>query len=242
MIRVLRSVWIWSATAVIVVLWVPLLWLVIAFDRDPLRRRTARWFRRLGPAVARVNPAWNVIVSGQEQIVPGQVYVVVSNHQSLADIPLVAHLPLEAKWLGKAELLRVPVFGWMMRVSRDIGVDRDDRRKAAHSFLRCVRTLQHGLSIITFPEGTRSRTGDILPFSDGPFQLALREKVSVLPLVVEGTGTALPRASWMFGPTQNILLRVLAPVPSSDFDEAESLRDTVRSLMQTELEKLRQRP
>jgi 1-acyl-sn-glycerol-3-phosphate acyltransferase len=211
----------------------------MVFDRDPARRRTARCFRRLGPMVARVNPAWRVKIAGQENIRPGDVYVVVSNHQSLADIPLIAHLPLEAKWLAKAELLKVPVFGWMMRMARDIGVERGDRRKAAASLLQCAKFLKQGVSVVFFPEGTRSRTGEVLPFNDGPFLLAVREKVKVLPVAVEGTGTALPRATWMFGPAQDILLRVLPPVPVADGVDAEELRDDVRERIIAELGRLR---
>ncbi len=239
MIRVLRSVWIWSATAFLVLLWVPILWVVKLLDRDPSRRLTARWFRRLGPAVAKVNPAWRVRISGQENVRPGEVYVVVANHQSLADIPLIAHLPLEAKWLGKAELLKVPVFGWMMRVSRDIGVERGDRRKAAQSLLQCAKFLKQGVSIVFFPEGTRSRTGEVLPFNDGPFLLATRENMPVLPVVVEGTGTALPRSTWMFGPTQDIFLRVLPAVRPGTISDAAELRDDVRGRIISELDRMR---
>ena len=108
MIRALRSIWIWGATAALVLFWVPLLWVVKTFDRDPMRRRTARWFRKLGPLVAKVNPAWRIHLHGLERVDPNVTYVIVSNHQSLADIPLVSHLRHDAKWLGKAELFRSP--------------------------------------------------------------------------------------------------------------------------------------
>jgi 1-acyl-sn-glycerol-3-phosphate acyltransferase len=241
MIPVLRSLWIWTACSTIVLLWLPLLGVVRLFDRDPLRRRTARWFRLAGRVVARLNPAWRVHVSGAEHIVPGQVYVVVSNHQSLADIPLISHLKLDAKWLAKSELFRVPVFGWMMRLAGDIPVDRANRRKAAQALLQCARYLRQGCSVVFFPEGTRSPSGNLLPFNEGPFQLALRERIPILPLVVEGTGTALPRSSWLFGPTQDISLRVLEPIATESaagFDSA-SLRDLVQELISCELDRIR---
>lgn len=239
MISVFRSAWIWSATAFLVLIWGPILTLIMFFDRDPSRRRTAKWFRKLGPLVAKVNPAWRVRISGEENIRPGERYVVVANHQSLADIPLIAHLPLDAKWLGKAELLKVPVFGWMMRMSKDIGVDRADRRKAAQSLLSCAKFLKQGISIVFFPEGTRSRTGEVLPFNDGPFMLATRESVPVLPVVVEGTGTALPRATWMFGPTQDIFLRVLPPIPGGYITDVGQLREETRGRIIAELTRMR---
>src|SRR5579862_5829485 len=126
MIRFLRSVWIWAASVTLVLLWVPLLGLIRTFDKEP-RLRTGRWFRRLGRLLARVNP-WKIRISGREHIVANQVYVIVSNHQSLADIPLISHLRLDTKWLAKAELFRVPLLGWMLRMAGDVSVDRKDRR------------------------------------------------------------------------------------------------------------------
>lgn len=86
------------------------------FDRDPLRRRTGRWFRRLGIALAKVNP-WRIHISGAEHLDPRQTYVIVSNHQSLADIPLLSHLRIDTKWMAKAELFRTPLLGWMLRIA-----------------------------------------------------------------------------------------------------------------------------
>ena len=179
--------------------------------------------------MARVNP-WRLHISGRERVQPGQVYVIVSNHQSFADIPVVSHVNIDAKWLGKAEMFRVPLIGWMLRMAGDIPVARGDRRKSAQALLQCARYLRHGCSIVFFPEGTRSRDGQVLPFNEGPFQLAIRERVPVLPLVVEGTGDALPRNSWLFGGARDIHLRILEPVSVEGWTVKQSgeLRDAVR--------------
>jgi 1-acyl-sn-glycerol-3-phosphate acyltransferase len=239
--RVLRSIWIWFASAALILLWCPLLGAIRVFDRDPMRRRTGRWFRRLGRVLARVNP-WRLHISGGENIRPAQVYVVVSNHQSLADIPVISHLKLDTKWLAKAELFRLPVAGWMMRMAGDIPVTRGDRRKAAQALLQCARYLRQGVSVVFFPEGTRSRDGAVLPFNEGPFQLAIREQTPVLPLVVEGSGAALPRSSWIFGGTQDIHLTVLPPVPAEGWSvkQGGELRDLVRQNIVGELRRLRE--
>jgi 1-acyl-sn-glycerol-3-phosphate acyltransferase len=240
MIRRLRSIWIWAASASAIVLWCPALAVVWLFDRDPLKRRTGRFFRSLGRVLAAINP-WRIHVSGTEHKVPGQAYVVVSNHQSMADIPVIAHIINDSKWLAKAELFRVPVVGWMLRMAGDIPVDRSDRRKGAQAMLRCARTLRQGCSIMFFPEGTRSKDGEIHAFNDGPFQLALRERMPILPLVVEGSGTALPRNTWLFGPSQDIYVRALEPVPIEGWDAREpaALREAVRQKMMDELVRLR---
>ena len=242
MIRALRSIWIWSAGATLVVLWVPVLGVVWLFDRDPLRLRTGRWFRRLGRALAKLNP-WRLHISGLKNLDPNQVYVIVSNHQSLADIPLISHLRVDAKWLAKAELFRLPFLGWMLRMAGDVPVERSNRRKGAQALLQCARYLRRRCSVVFFPEGTRSPDGEMLPFNDGPFQLAIREQVRVLPLVVEGSGTALPRKTWMFGGTQDVYLQVLEPVPVEGWNVKQSglLRDSVRQKMMDELQRLRTR-
>lgn len=224
------------------VVWVPVMAATRALDRGPARLRTGRMFRRLGRLLARVNP-WRLRLEGLHRAQRGRVYVVVSNHQSLADIPVVAHLRLDAKWLAKAELFRLPLVGWMLRMAGDIPVERADRRKSAQALLQCARSLRSGCSVVFFPEGTRSHDGEIHAFNDGPFQLALREGVSVLPVVVDGSGTALPRQTWLFGATQDIYLSVLEPVPVEGYGTTQTaaFREHVRELMIAELNRLRAR-
>jgi len=240
MIRLLRSIWIWTASAVLILLWAALLGIVRLSDRDPRRLRTGRWFRRLGRVLAKVNP-WRIHISGRENLNADQVYVVVSNHQSMADIPVIAHVKLDTKWLAKAELFRFPVVGWMLRMAGDVPVERSDTRKSAKAMLQCARYLRQRCSVVFFPEGTRSPDGGVLPFNEGPFQLAIRERVPILPLVVEGSGAALPRKSWIFGNTQDIDLRILEAVPVDGWDvkRSSALRDEVRRRIMAELEKLR---
>jgi len=236
MIRLVRSIWIWIASAALVLLWAPLLAMVRLFDRGPRRLRTGRWFRRLGRVLAKVNP-WRIQVFGQENLNRNQVYVIVSNHQSMADIPVIAHLRLDTKWLAKAELFRLPVVGWMLRMAGDIPVERSDRHKSAKAMLQCARYLRQGCSVVFFPEGTRSSDGRVLPFNEGPFQLAIRERVPILPLVVEGSGSALPRKSWIFGGTQQIHLQILKPVSVDGWrmERSAELRDEVRRRIVDEL-------
>jgi len=240
MYRILRSSWIWAASLTLILLWVPLLAAVWLGDRDPRKLRTGRWFRRLGRVLAKVNP-WRIHISGARRIEPQRVYVIVSNHQSFADIPLISHLLVDAKWLAKAELFRLPALGWMLRMAGDIPVDRRDRRSTARALLACGRCLRQGCSVVFFPEGTRSPDGHLRQFADGPFQLAIREQVAVLPLVVHGSGEALPRNSWLFGPAQDIHLHVLEPVPTQDLLVADTreFQIRVRELIASELDRLR---
>ncbi len=226
-----RSLWIWTASIALVALWTPLLAVVRLTDRHPLRLRTGRWFRRLGRALARVHPC-GVRITGAENVDSRATYVVVSNHQSLADIPLISHLRLDTKWLAKAELFRVPMVGWMLRMAGDVPVARSERRQAAQALLQCARYLRRGCSVVFFPEGTRSRDGRLLPFSEAPFQLALRERVPVLPLAVEGTGALLPPHTWIFGRVREVRLHILEPLPPAP-DVRETARARILERLQT---------
>jgi len=241
LMNILRSIWIWTASGCLIVLWTPLLFVVWLTDRDPQRLRTGRWFRRLGRAFAKLN-AWRIRISGLENLQPDGVYVIASNHQSLADIPVISHLSIDTKWLAKAELFRVPLVGWMLGMARDIPVERSDRAKSARALMRCAQSLRRRCSVVFFPEGSRSRDGQVAAFAEGPFKLAIREQVSVLPLVVEGSGNALPKHSWVFGPAQDIHLKILHPVSVAGWDLSQSraLRDTVRQRIVDELYRLRQ--
>jgi 1-acyl-sn-glycerol-3-phosphate acyltransferase len=240
MLNILRSIWIWTASAGLVLLWTPFLFVVWLFDRDPRRVRTGRWFRCLGRALAKLNP-WRIRISGLENLQADRVYVIVSNHQSLADIPVIAHLRIDTKWMTKAELFRLPLVGWMLRMAGDIPVERSDRSKSARALMRCVQHLRQQCSVVFFPEGSRSHDGQVLPFAEGPFKLAIREQVSILPLVVEGSGNALPKNSWVFGARQDIHLQILHAVSVAGWDPSQSaaLRDTVRQRIVDELCRLR---
>ena len=225
MIRYLRSLWIWAASAALIIVWVPVLGVIWAFDKE-LRLRTGRWFRRLGRMLSRVSP-WRIRITGRELMDANQVYVIVSNHQSLADIPLLSHLRLDTKWLAKAELFRVPLVGWMMCevFTTYLWTGRCPGR--ARAMLRCAKYLRQHCSVVFFPEGGRSPDGEVQPFNEGAFQLAIRERVPILPLVVKDrSGAAVEE----LGGAPGHPACVLEPVPIEGWGvkECAALRDAVR--------------
>jgi 1-acyl-sn-glycerol-3-phosphate acyltransferase len=151
----------------------------------------------------------------------------------MADIPLISHVPWEMKWVAKIELFRVPVTGWMMRLAKDIPVDRKDSRSGARSLLASLGVLQEKCSVMFFPEGTRSPDGLLGKFNEGAFHLAIRAQVPILPLVIEGSRTCLPKRTWKFGPPSTIRLTILEPVETKGLTTADApaLRDKVRAMI-----------
>lgn len=231
--KTIQSALIWAAEATLLLLWLPLLAVVRLFDRDPARYTTGRVFRFLGNLMTRINPLWHIQIEGDFPADPRLPYVVISNHQSNADIPVISRLPWEMKWVAKAELFEVPVVGWLMRLAGDIAVDRRDPKSRAHVLIAARRTLRDRCSVMFFPEGTRSRDGRVRPFQSGAFRLAIDAGVPILPLAVDGTRDALPKHGWRFGNAIEARLCVLPPVPTAGLgpDDADALRDHVRNVI-----------
>jgi 1-acyl-sn-glycerol-3-phosphate acyltransferase len=229
----IRSLVTWFTTAILILAWLPLLAISRLFDRDPVRYRTGFLFRKLGKAMTKANPAWRLHISGEMISDPRRPYVVVSNHQSMADIPLISNLPWEMKWMGKAELFKLPVIGWMMQLSGDIAVDRKNARSGAQALIKAQRYLEQKCSVIIFPEGTRTFDGRVRQFTDGAFHLAIRAKTPILPLVIEGSRDCIPKNSWQFGKPSEVFLKILPPVETSSMsiEDVPALRDNVRAMI-----------
>src|SRR5215210_4585552 len=228
------SLWAWLVLVLCLLLWFPLMvvvWLLTApFDRG--RYLTGYLFRRIGPVMATLNPLWRFRYSGTMPRDPRRPYVVVSNHESFADILLISHLPWEMKWLSKTELFRIPVMGWMMWLAGDIPVKRGFGPSAVEAMERCREVLRRKVSVMIFPEGTRSRTSELLPFKDGAFRLAIEAGVPILPLAVSGTRTALPKHDWRFGRSV-AEVQILDPVETAGLTLADvpALRTRIRDLI-----------
>src|SRR6185503_5286064 len=128
-----------------------------------------------------------VTVSGLERLVPGRTYVFVSNHQSIYDIPILFwSLPYQLRIIAKESLGRFPFLGWHLRRTGHMLVDRKRPDRAA-IFSWASRLTSQGLSLIVFPEGTRSRDGRVARFKGGSFYLALEAGLPIVPLSVIGS-------------------------------------------------------
>src|SRR5918996_6112348 len=226
------SLWAWLVLVICILLWFPLLIVVLLltapFDRG--RYVTGYLFRRIGPVMAGLNPLWRFRYSGKMPPDPRRPFVVVSNHESFADIMLISRLPWEMKWLSKAELFRIPFMGWLMHLAGDVPVKRGFGPSAIEAMARCREILSRRVSVMIFPEGTRSPTSDLLPFKDGALRLAIDAGVPILPLALHGTANALPKHDWRFG-RSTAVVEVLAPVETAGLTPADvpALKQKVRA-------------
>jgi 1-acyl-sn-glycerol-3-phosphate acyltransferase len=165
-------------------------------------------FNRQGKHVQRITLLWTKMiltvggvvlnVKSLSRIDPKRQYVFMVNHQSNIDIPvLIQCLPaFRLRWIAKKELLWVPFFGWAMWAAKHITVDRSDRFHALGTFKKVKERMKDGVSLVVFPEGTRSSEGNLLPFKRGGFLLALETGTPIVPVTINGSGALLPKGDW----------------------------------------------
>ncbi|HEY7898804.1 MAG: 1-acylglycerol-3-phosphate O-acyltransferase [Gemmatimonadales bacterium] len=230
----LVNAWVWTATVLVVIIgffYVSIVWIATA-PFDPGRYAAGRAFRHLAVACTWLNPYWHFRTSGVAIADPRLPYVVVANHESYADIFLVSHLKWEMKWLAKDTIFRIPVMGWMMRMAGDVPINRGSRGSAQQALEACRDRLSKHVSVMIFPEGTRSRTDDLLPFKDGAFQLAISMNAPIIPIAIAGTRDAMAKGSFSFR-RANAICAVLEPIPTTGMTSADisELRDRTRRLI-----------
>lgn len=235
-------VFVFTSSAVLFPLAVVIWALTTPFDRRGvvLHRFTCFW----ASLYSWINPSWRITVEGREHIRPGVAYVMVSNHQSTVDILVLFRLFRHFKWVAKAEAFKVPFIGWNMYLNRYVRLTRGNRTSIQQMMDASERTLRAGSSIMIFPEGTRSRDGRLQAFKHGAFTLAKRAQVGILPIVLEGTGKALPKRGFVSEGTHRIRVRVLPEIPFSTFAgaEVEELAARVHALYARELGETPQAP
>ncbi len=239
----LKSGFIWVSVLILVMLWLPLLAVRRLFDGDPAHYQTGKLFRKLGKTISKINPNWKITISGLTDINDRQPYVVVCNHLSQADIPLISNLPWEMKWVAKKKLFDIPIVGWMMRLAGDIPVQRHTADLKNSTFTKARHYLNNNCSVFFFPEGTRSRKGQLRRFTKGAFELAVNENVSVLPLVIDGTQNTLPKKNWKFGVAKHIKLKVLTPISTEQYstEDVAALTAEVREKIAGQLAQWRKK-
>jgi 1-acyl-sn-glycerol-3-phosphate acyltransferase len=154
-----------------------------------------------------------VSVVGRENMRPGETYLVMSNHQSLYDVPVLFYvIGGTIRMITKKELFKVPIFGGAMREAGFVSIDRQDRNRAIESLAVARDKLAKGVHIWIAPEGTRSKTGALLPFKKGGFALALDAKLPVLPVTLNGTRDALPNKGLRSIPGAQVTVTMHPPI------------------------------
>ena len=240
--RTIFSIWSWFALGVIVIVWTPMVAVVrlVTMPFDHGAYAAGYLFRKLTVVHEKLTPLWQFHTSGTLPADMRRPYVVVSNHESFVDILLISHLPTEMKWMSKIEIMRIPLVGWMMWLARDIPLERGDATSTAKALDASRERLASKVSVMIFPEGTRSKTGELRDFKSGAFRLAIEAQVPILPLAVYGTRDALRKHDWRLG-NAKAEVRVLDPISTEGMtmDDVPALSARVREVIAAARDDLR---
>lgn len=230
----IMSVWSWLMLGVLLIIWLPLVFLVWAvtapFDKG--RYWPGLVFRKISVAFTLVNPLWKFRTEGTKIHDPRRPYVAVSNHESFADMFLISHLPWEMKWMSKEDFFKYPAIGWLMRLAGDIKLIRGSKESIVSAMRGAHDRIDKKVTVMIFPEGTRTRDGSLGEFKDGAFRLAIETGCPILPMALYGTREAIKKGDWRFGVT-SARVRVLDPIPVDGLtrEDTADLRDRTRAVI-----------
>lgn len=219
-------------------------WIIVAIVASKVARspRPGLWLARKvwAPGTLAIGGV-RLDVRGRERIDPSRACFVVANHQSWVDIPLLfASLPLPVLFVGKQELARIPFLGHYMEAMGMIFINRADRRDALRSIGKVAERLRAGWSVLSFPEGSRSRDGQVQRFHATMFAAALEAGVPVLPVTLQDTVRCVPRQGLRIRPGR-IQVAIGDPISTEGLprDERAALADRARQAVAAELDRLR---
>lgn len=200
--------------------------LVLPPDDDRHARRLHTWAEKVTRA-AKID----LVVRGRENLPEGEACVVMANHQSFYDIPMVLlAVPGRMTFVAKQELFRVPLFGRAMTTAGIVRVDRGDRAQAVASLHGAVEQLRRGRHIYIAPEGTRSPTGTLGPFKSGGFRMALEAGARILPVAIDGTRHVLPARELVVHTGHHVVVTIQPPIDPKEYgvERRKELMEAVR--------------
>ncbi|HEY6930901.1 MAG TPA: lysophospholipid acyltransferase family protein [Thermoanaerobaculia bacterium] len=201
--RFLRSLFVWLGIAVSTAgFGLPAILAAYVPPRGDWFLSFARGWSRTILAFSRIS----VTMRHAERLAPGRSFVVVSNHESYADVlVLLSQLPMQVRFLAKRSIFRVPILGWSIHAAGFVPVDRGDAARSVSTVDTALKRLRSGKSLVVFPEETRTRTGELAPFKKGAALLALKTGHPLLPVGIAGTRNVLPRGAWNMKPGRVVL-------------------------------------
>ncbi len=214
---------------------------IITFLFDRRQAILHKYTAFCGSMILSSMPVLKVEISGIEKINKNSLYMIVANHQSQLDILACFRLYCHFKFVSKKDVLKIPFLGWMILLNRYITIRRGYINSIEKMLCDCKNTLQKGSSVLLFPEGTRSKNGEIKLFRPGAFILAREEKIPILPIVINGTHNAMARKNILNFKRHKIEVKVMDEIPYQNFAalSSDETAHIVRKRIMHELNLLR---
>ncbi len=206
---------------------------ILTFPFDRKAYIMNRYSRVLSWWLIHGNVGCRLTVEGAENIEDNKAYVIIANHNTMLDIPMIHFIPkLNFRWISKQEVLYIPIFGWVLAMQRSITIKRGDAISARAMMSRAVNVLNKGVSVMVFPEGTRSKNGKIGDFKPGAFIIAKSAEVDILPVMLYNANKQL---SAKLFERVDLRLKILPPVDTSKKKMSE-LSNELNELYRLELD------
>jgi len=207
--------------------------LVGAVSRDNADKILRSWASKL---FKYVKLSYKVVGASSLQTEKNRAYIIMSNHASYYDIPLIyISMPGSIRMIAKKELFRTPIWGRGMEAAEFISIDRKDRVQAMHDLEKAKSKMESGIMLWIAPEGTRTRTGELLPFKKGGFMLAMQMKAIIIPVGLIGTREVMKADSWDVQYNREVKVKIGKPIDTSNYElkQRASLMGRVRESIQT---------
>ncbi|MFP4023484.1 MAG: lysophospholipid acyltransferase family protein [Thiohalospira sp.] len=221
--RIFISVYIWILILLTIIIFSPIfliIW-VFTFWFDK-KLYYLNWFSILwGSAYTKFVPWWRIRVDGKEKVRKDSTYIIIANHQSMEDILVMYRLGVSFRWVSKAEVFKIPVYGWFMHLKGDIKLLRTSKASIKKMIIDGEKVLRLGCNMVIFPEGTRSKTGQLGNFKEGAFRLAKTTQKPLLPVIISGTVPDIINRFGLFYGKHTVTLKVLDEIPFEQFSDME---------------------
>jgi 1-acyl-sn-glycerol-3-phosphate acyltransferase len=234
-----RTIFVWSCIVLATLVLGFFAFITYPFDR---KGRVVHRYARLWGKTALLANRVKVKVEGIEDLGEEGPYIFMSNHQGSYDIfALLGHLPFQFKWLAKKELFSIPFFGWTMAAAGYISIDREGTRETVDAMNEAAQKIRDGMSVVIFPEGSRSSDGTIQPFKKGGFTLAIKSKVPIVPVAIAGSREIMPKDKLTVMPGE-IRMRIDHPIETRNYalKDRKSLMENVRETITKNFELISQ--
>ena len=236
----IRTIFVWSCIVLATLILGVLVLLVYPVDR---KGRMGHRCARLWGKIALLANQVRVKVEGLNKIKGEGPFIFMSNHQGSYDIfALLGYLPFHFKWLAKKELFAIPFFGWTMSAAGYISLDRQGTRETVEAMNQAAQRIREGMSVVIFPEGSRSPNGSIQPFKKGGFTLALKSKVPIIPISIAGSREIMPKDRLTASPGE-IRIRIGDPIETQSYSTKDRtlLMERVHQAISTNFEAIAHR-
>ncbi len=211
------------------------IWL-FTFLFDPMRK-AVDWHATIWAKLHyQINPWWKVRYTGAEHVKQDKPYIIICNHQSMLDIVLMYYIPRIFKWVSKKEAIWVPFAGPSLLMHRDILISRGAGKSVKYMMKKAQYFLPHNVCVAMFPEGTRTKDGQIHRFKEGAFIMAKTTKTAILPVIMNGNFDMMPKKGYSIRRKQNFQIKVLPEISIEEIEHlsAKELSEKLHALMLAE--------